>query len=129
MADAGELLAFRAQANERRAADVKVSVTDLLIKACAVALAAHPEVNVSWDQTRILRHRRINVGVAVAIDDGLIVPVIRDADRKTLTEISREAPRLTVRAGHAAAYPGRASPAAPSRSATSACTASGSSPR
>ena len=52
VADAGELLAFRAQLNERRAADVKVSVTDLLIKACAVALAAHPETNVSWDQTR-----------------------------------------------------------------------------
>ena len=98
VADAGELLAFRAQLNERRAADVKVSVTDLLIKACAVALAAHPEINVSWDQTRILRHRRVNIGVAVAIEDGLIVPVIRDADHKALTEISREARDLTVRA-------------------------------
>jgi len=98
VADAGELLAFRAQLNERRAADVKVSVTDLLIKACAVALAAHPEINVSWDQTRILRHRRVSIGVAVAIEDGLIVPVIRDADHKTLTEISREARDLTVRA-------------------------------
>ena len=98
VADAGELLAFRAQLNERRAADIKVSVTDLLIKACAVALAAHPEINVSWDQTRILRHRRVNIGVAVAIEDGLIVPVIRDADHKTLTEISREARDLTVRA-------------------------------
>jgi len=98
VADAGELLAFRAQLNERRAADVKVSVTDLLIKACAVALAGHPEINVSWDQTRILRHRRVNIGVAVAIEDGLIVPVIRDADHKALTEISREARDLTVRA-------------------------------
>jgi pyruvate dehydrogenase E2 component (dihydrolipoamide acetyltransferase) len=98
VADAGELLAFRAQLNERHAADVKVSVTDLLTKAGAVALAAHPEINVSWDQTRILRHRRVNIGVAVAIDDGLIVPVIRDADHKTLTEISREARDLTVRA-------------------------------
>jgi pyruvate dehydrogenase E2 component (dihydrolipoamide acetyltransferase) len=98
VADAGELLAFRAQLNERRVANVKISVTDLLTKACAVALAAHPEINVSWDQTRILRHRRVNIGVAVAIDDGLIVPVIRDADHKTLTEISREARDLTVRA-------------------------------
>ena len=98
VADAGELLAFRAQVNERRAADVKVSVTDLLTKACAAALAAHPEVNASWDETRILRHRRINIGVAVAIDDGLIVPVIRDADRKTLTEIAHEAHDLTARA-------------------------------
>jgi pyruvate dehydrogenase E2 component (dihydrolipoamide acetyltransferase) len=63
-----------------------------------VALAAHPEVNVSWDQTRILRHLHVSIGVAIAIEDGLIVPVIRDADRKTLTEIAREAHDLTVRA-------------------------------
>jgi pyruvate dehydrogenase E2 component (dihydrolipoamide acetyltransferase) len=98
VADADELLSFRAQANDRRAADVKISVTDLLIKACATALASHPEVNVSWDQTRILRHHHVNIGVAVAIGDGLIVPVIRDAGRKTLTEIAREAHDLTTRA-------------------------------
>ena len=98
VADAGQLLAFRAQLNERRAADVKINVTDLLTKACGVALAAHPEVNASWDATRILRHRHVNIGVAVAIDDGLIVPVIRDADRKTLTEIARDAHDLTARA-------------------------------
>ncbi|HEY5358065.1 MAG TPA: dihydrolipoamide acetyltransferase family protein [Streptosporangiaceae bacterium] len=98
VADADELLAFRAQANDRRAADVKISVTDLLIKACATALAAHPEVNVSWDQTRILRYRHVNIGVAVAIDDGLIVPVIRGAGRKTLTQIAREAHDLSTRA-------------------------------
>lgn len=98
VADAGKLLAFRAQANQRRGADVKVSVTDLLIRACATALAAHPEINVSWDDTRILRHRRVSIGIAVAIDDGLIVPVIRDADRKTLIETAREARDLTTRA-------------------------------
>jgi pyruvate dehydrogenase E2 component (dihydrolipoyllysine-residue acetyltransferase) len=98
VATADELLAFRAQANGRRGADVKITVTDLLTRACATALAAHPEVNVSWDETRILRYRHVNIGVAVAIDDGLIVPVIRDADRKTLTEIAREAHDLTARA-------------------------------
>lgn len=98
VAAADKLLAFRAQANERRGTDIKISVTDLLTRACAAALAAHPEVNVSWDVTRILRHRHVNIGVAVAIDDGLIVPVIRDADRKTLTEIAREAHDLTARA-------------------------------
>ena len=98
VADAGKLLAFRAQCNERRGAEVKVTVTDLLIRACAAALAARPELNVSWDETRILRHRHVNIGVAVAIDDGLIVPVIRDADRKTLTETAREARDLTARA-------------------------------
>ncbi|MBO0785646.1 MAG: 2-oxo acid dehydrogenase subunit E2, partial [Actinobacteria bacterium] len=98
VADADALLAFRAQANGRHAAAVKISITDLLIKACAAALTARPEVNVSWDQTRILRHRRANIGVAVAIEDGLIVPVLRDADRKTLTEIARETHDLTARA-------------------------------
>ena len=98
VADAGQLLAFRAQANGRRGADVKITVTDLLVRACATVLAAHPEVNVSWDETRILRHRHVNVGVAVAIEDGLIVPVIRDAGRKTLTEIARESHDLIARA-------------------------------
>ena len=93
-----DLLAFRARANQRHGADVKITVTDLLTRACARALADCPEVNVSWDETRILRHRHINIGIAVAIDDGLIVPVIRDADRKTLTEIAREAHDLTARA-------------------------------
>ncbi|MGE5292741.1 MAG: dihydrolipoamide acetyltransferase family protein [Micromonosporaceae bacterium] len=98
VAAAGQLLAFRAQANSRPGADIKITVTDLLIRACATALAAHPEVNASWDDTRILRHHHVNIGIAVAIDDGLIVPVIRDADRKTLTEIAREARDLTTRA-------------------------------
>ena len=98
VADADQLLAFRAQCNERRGTEVKVTVTDLLIRACATALAACPELNVSWDETRILRHRHMNIGIAVAIDDGLIVPVIRDADRKTLTGTAREAHDLTTRA-------------------------------
>ena len=98
VADAEKLLAFRAQANRRPGADVKITVTDLLIRACATALTAHPEVNASWDETRILRPRHVSIGVAVAIDDGLIVPVIRDVGRKTLTEIAREARDLITRA-------------------------------
>ena len=98
MAAADKLLAFRAQAGQRRGADVKVTVTDLLTRACAAALSAHPEVNVSWDETRIMGYRHVSIGIAVAIDDGLIVPVIRDAGRKTLTEIAREARDLTTRA-------------------------------
>ncbi|HEU5384486.1 MAG TPA: dihydrolipoamide acetyltransferase family protein [Streptosporangiaceae bacterium] len=98
VAGADDLLAFRAQANQRDGADVKITVTDLLIRACATALAAHPEVNASWDETRILRHRHVSIGIAVAIDDGLIVPVIRDAGRKSLTEIARESRDLITRA-------------------------------
>jgi len=80
----------------------------LLTRACATALSAHPEVNVSWDETRILRYRHVNIGVAVAIDDGLIVPVIRDADRKTVTEIAREGTRPHHPGAGPQAHPGRA---------------------
>ncbi|MDI3315198.1 MAG: dihydrolipoamide acetyltransferase family protein [Mycobacterium sp.] len=96
---ADALLALRSQVNtELAAAGIKVSVTDLLVKACAQALSTHPEVNSSWDETRLLRHRRIHIGVAVAVADGLVVPVLHDADRKTLSQLSREAHTLAERA-------------------------------
>lgn len=97
--DAEPLLAFRGQVNNRLAAGgTKISVTDLLIRACAVTLRAHPQVNSSWAGDAILRHRHIHIGVAVALDDGLIVPVIREADRKSLGEIAAEARGLADRA-------------------------------
>ena len=93
------LLAFRAQANaDLDDAGVRISVTDLLVKACALALARRPEVNCSWAGDKLLRHRRVNIGLAVALEDGLVVPVVHDADRKTLTEISGEAHELAERA-------------------------------
>ncbi len=61
-------------------------------------MQAHPQVNSSWGGDKIVRHRRIHVGIAVAIDDGLIVPVVRDADRKRLGEIATEARELAQRA-------------------------------
>jgi pyruvate dehydrogenase E2 component (dihydrolipoamide acetyltransferase) len=78
--------------------ELKVSVNDLLVRACAVALRDNPEVNVSWAGDRILRHLHVNIGVAVATDGGLIVPVIRDADRKSVSEIAREARALIDKA-------------------------------
>ena len=97
--DAGRLLGFRAEINQRLAASgVKISVTDLLVRACAVTLRAHPEVNASWGGDHILRRANIHIGIAVAIDDGLIVPVIRDADRKSIGEIASEAHVLADRA-------------------------------
>lgn len=97
--DAGRLLAFRAEINDRLAdTGTKITVTDLLVRACAVTLRAHPEVNASWGGDKILRRRRIHIGVAVAVPDGLIVPVIRDADRKRLGEIAAEARALADRA-------------------------------
>ncbi len=97
--DAEPLLAFRADLNTRLGEHgPRISVNDLIIKACATALRDHPEMNASWDDTRILRHHRIHIGIAVALDDGLTVPVIHDADHKTLTDIAREARALAEKA-------------------------------
>jgi pyruvate dehydrogenase E2 component (dihydrolipoamide acetyltransferase) len=99
--DAEELLGFRAELNRQLQAGgegLKVSVNDLVVKACAVLLAANPRLNVSWAGDRLLAHRRVHVGIAVAVDGGLVVPVVRDADRKTLTQVAREARELIGRA-------------------------------
>jgi pyruvate dehydrogenase E2 component (dihydrolipoamide acetyltransferase) len=97
--NAERLLALRREINERlQPSGVKISVNDLLVRACAVALRMHPEVNASWADDGILRHRRINIGIAVSLEDGLIVPVIVDADRKSLSEIGTEARELAERA-------------------------------
>ena len=76
----------------------KVSVNDVLLKATAVTLSQHPEVNAHWLGDKIRYHNRVHLGMAVATDDGLIVPVIWDADRKRMSEISREAKELAKRA-------------------------------
>jgi pyruvate dehydrogenase E2 component (dihydrolipoamide acetyltransferase) len=81
-----------------RAEGVKISFNDLVVKACARALTRFPTVNASWAEDRIVTHAGVHVGVAVAIPDGLIVPVVRDADRKTVPEISREIKELAKRA-------------------------------
>ena len=79
-------------------AEFKVSVNDVLLKAIAVALSQHPEVNAHWGGDHIRYHNRVHLGMAVATDDGLIVPVIWDADKKRMSEISREAKELAKRA-------------------------------
>src|SRR5690606_37510775 len=76
----------------------KVSFNDIVLKAVAVALSRHPEVNAQWLGDRIRQHNRVHLGMAVAIEDGLITPVIFDADRKRLSEISAEARELAGRA-------------------------------
>jgi pyruvate dehydrogenase E2 component (dihydrolipoamide acetyltransferase) len=92
------------RATEMRAAmlemgdEFKVSINDILMKAVATALAQHPEVNSHWLGDRIRQHHRVHLGMAVATDDGLIVPVIFDADRKRMSELSREARELAKRA-------------------------------
>lgn len=71
-------------------AGVKVSYNDLVIKACALALQQHPKVNSSWQENTIRINHHINIGVAVAVDEGLLVPVVRFADSKTLSQINAE---------------------------------------
>ncbi len=78
--------------------EFKVSVNDIIIKAVATALAKHPEVNAHWTGDGIRQFNRVHIGMAVAIDDGLITPVIFDADRKGLSEISAEAKVLAKKA-------------------------------
>ena len=74
------------------------SVTDLLIKAAAIALTLHPGINVSFTGDAIRRHPRIDIGIAVGIDDGLITPVIRDCGAKSLDDIATESRTLIDRA-------------------------------
>ncbi len=76
----------------------KVSVNDLVIKALALALRDVPDANVSWTETAMVRHRHADVGVAVSIPGGLITPVVRAAERKTLSQISNEMKDMAARA-------------------------------
>lgn len=68
----------------------RISFNDIVIKATAMALRQHPFVNSSWLDDKIVQHGNINIGVAVAVDEGLLVPVIRNADYKSLSEIRTE---------------------------------------
>ena len=79
-------------------ASVKISFNDMVLKAVAVALKQHPNVNSSWLGDRIRYNEHINIGVAVAVEDGLLVPVVRFADGKSLSHISAEVKDLAQRA-------------------------------
>ncbi len=78
--------------------EYKASFNDIAIRAVALALAEHPEVNAHWMGDKIRKFNRVHIGMAVAIEDGLITPVIFDADQKSLHEISGEAKALAARA-------------------------------
>ena len=78
--------------------EYKVSFNDVIMKATATALSRHPEVNAHWMGDRIRHFNRVHLGMAVAIEDGLITPVIFDADQKRMSEISAEARALAKRA-------------------------------
>ena len=94
--DVTELVKFRKMLiNET---ERKYSVNDLILKATAKVLKSHPEILVSYDNGRMIQRAHINIGMAVALDAGLIVPVIRDADHLGLDELADRAKDLAVRA-------------------------------
>jgi len=80
----------QARESVNQVASVKISFNDFVVKAVASALRQHPAVNSSWLGDRIRHNHHINIGIAVAVEDGLLVPVVRYADSKTLTQISTE---------------------------------------
>lgn len=74
--------------------DVKISFNDIIVKACSIALRRHPSINASWMEDVIRRHGDVNIAIAVAVEDGLMTPVIRHTDKKSLRQISSETREL-----------------------------------
>ncbi|MBZ5858209.1 pyruvate dehydrogenase complex dihydrolipoamide acetyltransferase [Flavihumibacter profundi] len=94
--DMDKAVASRAQINE--VAPVKISFNDMVLKAVAIALKKHPAVNSSWMGDSIRTNHHVNIGVAVAVEDGLLVPVVRFADTKGLAQIATEVKDFAVKA-------------------------------
>lgn len=90
--------AMEARASMNEYSSVKISFNDIIIKAVAAALRQHPDVNSSWLGDKIRYNKHIHIGVAVAVDEGLLVPVIRFADNKSLSHISAEVKQLAEKA-------------------------------
>lgn len=90
------VLAARERMNEYT--ESRISINDIIVKAAAVALKSHPNINSSWLGDRIRRNHHVHIGVAVAIDDGLLVPVVRFADSKSLSQIGAEVRDLAGKA-------------------------------
>ena len=86
--DMDKAVESRAKLNET--SPVKISFNDIVLKACAVALKQHPAVNSSWMGDTIRRNHHVHIGVAVAVEDGLLVPVVKFADTKSLSQIAAE---------------------------------------
>jgi pyruvate dehydrogenase E2 component (dihydrolipoamide acetyltransferase) len=103
--DMSEAMSWRQRFNESR--QTKVTVTDMMVKAVATALSHYARMNAHVEQDRIILKRAINIGVAVSVDEGLIVPVVADADKKSIAEISSSS-----RENGAAARAGRLKPQA-----------------
>ncbi len=94
--DVTNLLSLREQLNEIEG--IKTSVNDFVVRAAALALRHHPNVNASWGDEAITQHGEIHIGIAVSTPEGLITPVVRNADQKSVTDISNEVRALADKA-------------------------------
>lgn len=90
--------AFKIRKEINELAEHKVSFNDMVIKSAAAALSKHPEINASWLGDKIRRYHEVNVGVAVAVDEGLVVPVIRNANHKGMATIAQEVKQYAEKA-------------------------------
>ncbi len=90
--------AIEARKSINEIAPVKISFNDMVLKAVAAAIRQHPDVNVSWLGDKMRKNHHINIGVAVAVKDGLVVPVVRFADNKSLSHIAAEVKELAQKA-------------------------------
>jgi pyruvate dehydrogenase E2 component (dihydrolipoamide acetyltransferase) len=92
------LMQMRKQLNEREGADYKISVNDFIIKATALALQRVPDCNVAYTEKAVLKFSRVDMAMAVAIEGGLITPIIKDCASKGLATISKESKELAAKA-------------------------------
>jgi pyruvate dehydrogenase E2 component (dihydrolipoamide acetyltransferase) len=96
--DMTEALALRKQLNETLGDQAKISINDVVVLATARALAQHPKLNAYWVDDHVQLHSQINIGIAVAMDDGLVAPAVMDVGNKGLLQISAEARDVAARA-------------------------------
>ena len=93
--DAKKLSEKREKLNQGKSKEEKISVNDLIIKCVATALTKHPEVNVNWSDDGILQFKNADISIAVATDAGLITPIVKKANEKSVEEISSDTKRLS----------------------------------
>ncbi|MGE0598160.1 MAG: dihydrolipoamide acetyltransferase family protein [Dehalococcoidia bacterium] len=96
--DMSAALEFRSQINANATDEQRVSINDLIVKACAIALERHPKFNAEYHENGLAMHDRVNVCIGIALDDGLIAPAILDCQSKSLGRIAIEAKDLIARA-------------------------------
>jgi pyruvate dehydrogenase E2 component (dihydrolipoamide acetyltransferase) len=94
--DMGAALALRAQANAGRPREDQISVNDMVVKACAVALLAFPNLNASYSDDGIILHPTVNIAIAVALESGLMAPVVANCQDRSLGSIARETKRIVA---------------------------------